>query len=693
MGERVARIGMEVANRRGGRMNHSLQSDRNKLSSDMVLNKGLTREGSKVDLVARRYLLSIYEIITQGRGTSIKKVTSTFPSHVRKLVEDGIYDSILAIYSQKELEEFAKIIELERDNFFTFREVKTLAEQYLTRNKDGSLIELPQERWLVMAMTLMANEPADRRLELVKESYWALSHLYMTVSGFLAHAGKTDGQLPNSFVNIVADDLRSVYESCTDIATIRKYGGDLSIYLGKIRAIGSMVDGKSGISSGVIPLMEQLSNIVRYIEPRHGCKGTITVFLDVWHKDIFSFLEVSHFRLSKFLVRAVSLPDLFMEAVENHDIWYLFDPNEVREKLGFSLEDSYDEEKGFGTFRKRYKQCIEEESLSRVEVSALELMKKIISLQLQLGSPFMFYRDTVNRLNPNHHQGIIYCSNGSTEIMQNLSTSELIEEKSENGKVITTKRSGDFVASNHSSLSLVRAGSDQLLKRLIPIQVRMLDNAICLNLNKVKQAELTNEKYRAIGVGTTGWQQMLVRMGMNPECDEANAYMNELDETINYLVIEASMKLAKEKGAYPSFAKSDWETGEYFKKRQYTSKKWVELQQKVKTYGVRNGYMLAVSPPVDSTTTPGARSTKNMFDEMIKHQSTISQADLLSEEERECLIDSQRHIRLHGKRQRHIDQGISASLYISNHQPIKKLLSLHLLVWKEGLKATYYVWS
>src|SRR5690625_4586331 len=238
-------------------------------------------------------------------------------------------------------------------------------------------------------------------------------------------------------------------------------------------------------------------------------------------------------------------------------------------------------------------------------------MKRIMRSQLESGTPFMFYRDEVNRQNVNPHTGIIYCSNLYTEITQNQSPTQLIEEYVEHKDTIVKKyKSGDFVVCNLSSINLGRVVVDGVLKRLIKIQVRMLDNVIDINNLPVRQAKITNQKYRAIGLGTFGWHHLLALKNIEWETEEAVAYADELYETIAYQTIKASAELAKEKGSYPYFEGSKWSTGEYFEQKGYSDEKWLELKEEIKEHGIRNSYLMAVAP--NSSTSMIAGSTASI---------------------------------------------------------------------------------
>ncbi|WJQ11453.1 ribonucleoside-diphosphate reductase subunit alpha [Geobacillus stearothermophilus] len=662
---------------------------------------------------ARLYLRQLYREAARQRGYDERERYGDFYSLLVALTEQGVYSPfLLERYTKEEVDAIGAFLDPEKDKLFTYIGLRTLADRYLARDYERRLYELPQERFLVIAMTLMANEPPKRRLELVKEAYWALSNLYMTVATpTLANAGKSYGQLSSCFVDTVDDSLQGIYDSNTDIANLSKSGGGIGVYLGKIRSRGSDIKGFKGVSSGVIPWMKQLNNTAVSVDQLGQRKGAISVYLDVWHKDIFAFLDArlnnGDERLRTHdLFTGVCIPDLFMEQVEQRGDWYLFDPHEVRKVMGFSLEDFYDEEKGCGSFREKYWQCVNEPRLSKEKVPAIEVMKSIMRSQLESGTPFMFYRDEVNRQNPNRHLGMIYCSNLCMEIAQNQSPTVMKRQYVKDGTIIIEKIPGDFVVCNLSSINLARAVTDGVLARLIPIQMRMLDNVIDLNNIPVLQADLTNQKYRAVGLGTFGWHHLLALKGIRWESEEAVRYADELYETIAYLAIQASMELAKEKGSYPAFPGSDWQTGAYFERRGYESHgelDWDRLKQDVARYGMRNGYVMAVAPNASTSIIAGSTASidpiflKVYAEEKKDYKIPVTVPDLNEQTtwyyKSAYHIDQRWSIKQNAARQRHVDQAISFNFYVMNTIKAKELLDLHLTAWKSGLKTTYYVRS
>jgi len=265
-----------------------------------------------------------------------------------------------------------------------------------------------------------------------------------------------------------------------------------------------------------------------------------------------------------------------------------------------------------------------------------------------------------------------------------------------------------MVVCNLSSVNLGKAVPDDVLDRLIPIQVRMLDNVIDLNTIEVKQATATNKKYRSIGLGTFGWHHLLALKGIHWESDEAVQLADQLYEKIAMLTIKASADLAKEKGAYPLFEGSDWQTGAYFQDRGYltgdNAGEWNDIMLNVKKYGIRNGYLMAVAP--NSSTSVIAGSTASIdpifkpfyYEEKKDYKLPVVAPDLDHRtydiyRRSAYIVDQRWSIKQNAARTRHIDQSISFNFYVPHTIKAQILLDLHLQAWKSGLKSTYYVRS
>lgn len=666
-------------------------------------------------VAAKAYLLRLYKKASKNRAYDANNKYGGFLGLLKVLASKGIYaPTLLEKYSEDEINELSSMIDADKDLLFDFPGLQILASRYLAKDFDDSVYELPQERWLIIAMHLMQDEDKDKRKELVAESYWALGNLYMTVATpTLANAGLAHGQLSSCFIDTVDDSLQGIYDSNTDVARLSKDGGGIGVYIGKVRSKGSTIKGYEGASSGVIPWIKQLNNTAVSVDQLGRRKGAIAVYLDVWHADIMDFLDVKlnngdERMRAHDIFPGVCLPDYFMEKVDKRGDWYLFDPHEVRTVMGYDLSDYYDEEDNAGTFREKYEECVQDNRLNKRKVPAIDIMKRIMKSQLETGTPYMFYRDEVNRQNPNKHDGMIYSSNLCTEIMQNMSPTTVKEETTDGDEIIIRKKAGDFVVCNLSSVNLGKAIPDDVLSRLIPIQVRMLDNVIDLNTIDVKQATITNHKMRAVGLGTFGLHHLLALENIDWESDEAVSYNDKLYERIAYLAIKSSMELAKEKGAYPKFEGSEWETGEYFTRKGYIhpegSQEWFELAQDVTLNGIRNGYLLAIAPNGSTSVIAGSTASVDpifsplFYEEKKDYRVPIVAPDLNHKtynvyRRSAYIVDQRRSVAQNAARQKHVDQSLSFNIYVPNDIKASALLDVHMKAWESGLKTTYYVRS
>ena len=632
------------------------------------------------------------------------KNRNSFIDSIKKLTEQGIYSpALLSQYTEEELRELQDYIRPERSQMFTYVGLKTLADRYLARDHERNFYELPQERFMIIAMELASVE--KEKVYWAKKFYDVMSNLYLTVATpTLSNAGKTYSQLSSCFIDTVEDDLHNIYENNTTVARLSKNGGGVGVYLGKIRSEGSYIKKFKNISSGVLAWMKQINTTAVNVDQLGMRQGAICCYLDVWHRDIFSFLDAKtnagdDRRKTHEIQIGVCVPDLFMKQVKERGDWWLFDPKETLDVMGYGLEDYWGEE-----FEKRYWECVNEPRLTlKRKVPAIEVMKRIMISALETGNPFIFFRDTVNRDNPNKHKGIIYCSNLCTEIAQNMSPTHIEQEYLEDDVIVVKKKVGDFVVCNLSSLNLPRAYDK--LDKVIPIQMRMLDNVIELNKDRLEvlQAVKTNQKYRAVGLGTFGIHHLLALHKIKWESEEAVKFNEELYEEIAYQAIKASMELAKERGKYPAFEGSEWSTGEYISRKFGNSEKWRKLREEVKKNGVRNGYMIAIAPNSSTALIAGTTNgidpvyDKLYFEEKKGIRVPVVVPNLSPDTfwyykpARE--IDQKWSIKMNAVRQKYIDQSISFNLYVKHDIKAKDLLNLYMMCWEKGLKTIYYVRS
>ena len=636
----------------------------------------------------------------------------TFYRKVKYMTEEGLYgDYILQNYSEEEINEAATFIDPERNKLLNYSGLDLLLKRYVIKNYSGKVIERVQEMFLGIALHLAMPEKEDR-LMWVRRIYDLLSKLEVTMATpTLSNSRKPSHQLSSCFIDTVPDSLDGIYRSLDNFSQVSKFGGGMGMYFGKVRATGGNIRGFKGVAGGVIRWMRLVNDTAVAVDQLGMRQGAVAVYLDVWHKDLPEFLQLrtnnGDDRMKAHdIFPAICYPDLFWKMAEEdmNQNWSLFCPNEIMRIKGYCLEDCYGEE-----WERKYLDCVNDQRLSRRVISIKDIVRLVLRSAVETGTPFTFNRDTVNRANPNAHKGMIYCSNLCTEIAQNMApietVSKEVETKDGDTVVVTTTRPGEFVVCNLASLSLGRLPleDEEKMKEKVATVVRALDNVINLNFYPVPYAQLTNQRYRSIGLGISGYHHALAKRRIKWESEEHLEFMDKVFETINRATILASSNLAKEKGSYQLFEGSDWQTGAYFDKRGYDSAEWQDVRKTVALQGMRNAYLLAVAPTSSTSIIAGTTAgldpiMKRFFLEEKKGSMLPRVAPELSDEtywmyKSAYLINQKWSVRASGVRQRHIDQAQSMNLYITNDFTMRQILDLYLLAWKEGVKTIYYVRS
>ena len=636
----------------------------------------------------------------------------TFYRKVKYMTEEGLYgDYILQNYSEEEINEAATFIDPERNKLLNYSGLDLLLKRYVIKNYSGKVIERVQEMFLGIALHLAMPEKEDR-LMWVRRIYDLLSKLEVTMATpTLSNSRKPSHQLSSCFIDTVPDSLDGIYRSLDNFSQVSKFGGGMGMYFGKVRATGGNIRGFKGVAGGVIRWMRLVNDTAVAVDQLGMRQGAVAVYLDVWHKDLPEFLQLrtnnGDDRMKAHdIFPAICYPDLFWKMAEEdmNQNWSLFCPNEIMRIKGYCLEDCYGEE-----WERKYLDCVNDQRLSRRVISIKDIVRLVLRSAVETGTPFTFNRDTVNRANPNAHKGMIYCSNLCTEIAQNMApietVSKEVETKDGDTVVVTTTRPGEFVVCNLASLSLGRLPleDEEKMKEKVATVVRALDNVINLNFYPVPYAQLTNQRYRSIGLGISGYHHALAKRRIKWESEEHLEFMDKVFETINRAAILASSNLAKEKGSYQFFEGSDWQTGIYFDKRGYESAEWQDVRKTVALQGMRNAYLLAVAPTSSTSIIAGTTAgldpiMKRFFLEEKKGSMLPRVAPELSDEtywmyKSAYLINQKWSVLASGVRQRHIDQAQSMNLYITNDFTMRQILDLYLLAWKEGVKTIYYVRS
>lgn len=697
-------------------------------------------------VAARLFLYDLYHRV----GIATYGVKGEAYRHLKEYINFGIEAGriIPNLANGYDLDDLNSYIDPSRDFLFNYLGIKTLYDRYLIKNSKGEPIELPQQMFMAIAMFLAQNE--EKKQEKAKEFYDVISKFeVMLATPTLSNARTNRHQLSSCYIGSSPDNIEGIFDGYKEMALLSKYGGGIGWDWNQIRSLGGSIDGHKSAAGGTVPFLKITNDIAIAVDQLGTRKGAIAVYLEPWHMDIMDFIDLKknsgeERRRAHDLFPALWISDLFMERVLEDSHWTLFDPVEVKD-----LSEYFGEE-----FTAKYIAYENNDNITKNRIKAKDLWKKILTSYFESGSPFLCFKDSANKANPNQHVGHIRSSNLCTEIFQNTnpnhykikiefedSTIKTFEEEdlvivdggitkkankvtaldSINGKKIfiveKQKIDGDTAVCNLASINLSRINRSEDIKRVVPIAVNMLDNVIDLNFYPLRKVKATNLKSRAIGLGVMGEAEMLASNKISWGSNEHFKKIDEIMECISYNTILASSNLAIEKGSYPTFDGSNWSKG--IMPHDHTpqavnaivnkdlfdnSCDWDFLREKVKKDGMRNGYLMAIAPTSSISILVGTTQAiepvykRKWFEEnlsgLIPVVAPKLNPDTWSFYTPAFEIDQLQVVKAAAIRQKWIDQGQSTNIFMSLDKASGKYLhEIYTLAWKLGLKSTYYLRS
>jgi len=697
-------------------------------------------------VAARLFLYDLYHRV----GIATYGVKGEAYRHLKEYINFGIEAGriIPNLANGYDLDDLNSYIDPSRDFLFNYLGIKTLYDRYLIKNSKGEPIELPQQMFMAIAMFLAQNE--EKKQEKAKEFYDVISKFeVMLATPTLSNARTNRHQLSSCYIGSSPDNIEGIFDGYKEMALLSKYGGGIGWDWNQIRSLGGSIDGHKSAAGGTVPFLKITNDIAIAVDQLGTRKGAIAVYLEPWHMDIMDFIDLKknsgeERRRAHDLFPALWISDLFMERVLEDSHWTLFDPVEVKD-----LSEYFGEE-----FTAKYIAYENNDNITKNRIKAKDLWKKILTSYFESGSPFLCFKDSANKANPNQHVGHIRSSNLCTEIFQNTNpnhykikiefedgTIKTFEEEdlvivdggitkkankvtaldSINGKKIfiveKQKIDGDTAVCNLASINLSRINTSEDIKRVVPIAVNMLDNVIDLNFYPLRKVKATNLKSRAIGLGVMGEAEMLASNKISWGSNEHFKKIDEIMEYISYNTILASSNLAIEKGSYPTFDGSNWSKG--IMPHDHTpqavnaivnkdlfdnSCDWDFLREKVKKDGMRNGYLMAIAPTSSISILVGTTQAiepvykRKWFEEnlsgLIPVVAPKLSPDTWSFYTPAFEIDQLQVVKAAAIRQKWIDQGQSTNIFMSLDKASGKYLhEIYTLAWKLGLKSTYYLRS
>ncbi len=628
----------------------------------------------------------------------------------------GLIADRLLQFVQANARKLNAAIDPTRNDLFEYFGLRTVYDRYLLKNpQTREVIETPQDFFLRVACAL--TETAKDAIEL----YRLFSSLeYLPSSPTLFNAGTRHEQLSSCFLlDSPADELESIYKKYTDVAMLSKFSGGIGVAYHRVRARGSLIRSTNGHSNGIVPWLKTLDASVAAVNQGGKRKGACCVYLETWHADIEDFLELrdntgDEARRTHNLNLANWVPDLFMKRVEQDGDWSLFDP-----KATPHLTDLYGE-----AFERAYAEA-EAKGLAVRKVKARDLYARIVKTLAQTGNGWMTFKDTSNRKsNQTAKDGnVIHLSNLCTEILEVTNASET-------------------AVCNLGSLNLGRMLTEgkfdfERLRVNVQLAIRQLDRVIDLNYYPIQTAADSNRKWRPVGLGLMGLQDVFFQLRLPFDAPEARALSKKISEEIYYSALSTSCDLAEQSGPHAAFQDTRAARGEL----QFDAwgvvpedkARWDALRARIQKVGLRNSLMIAIAPTATIASIAGCYEciepqVSNLFkretlsgdflqvnkylvrelqalglwNESMRSRLKLSEGSVqeLTELPAELKaiyrtaweIPMRSLIDMAADRGAFIDQSQSLNLFVEAPN-IGKLSSMYFYAWQKGLKTTYYLRS
>ncbi|QQM40899.1 ribonucleoside-diphosphate reductase subunit alpha [Streptomyces liliifuscus] len=618
------------------------------------------------------------------------------------------------------------LIDLEGDDRFGYFGLRTLHSRYLLRHPiTRSVIETPQHFMLRVAAGL-AEDDSARSVDEVAALYRLMSRLdYLPSSPTLFNSGTRHPQMSSCYLlDSPLDELDSIYDRYHQVARLSKHAGGIGIAYSRVRSRGSLIRGTNGHSNGIVPFLKTLDASVAAVNQGGRRKGAAAVYLETWHSDIEEFLELrdntgEDARRTHNLNLAHWIPDEFMRRVNEDRVWSLFSPSDVPE-----LVDLWGEE-----FDAAYRKA-EDQGLAKKTIPARDLYGRMMRTLAQTGNGWMTFKDAANRTAnqtalPGH---TVHSSNLCTEILEVTDDGETAVCN------LGSVNLGAFVDTDPGATDVI---DWERLDATVRTAVTFLDRVVDINFYPTEQAGRSNAKWRPVGLGAMGLQDVLFKLRLPFDSAEAKALSTRIAERVMLAAYEASADLAERNGPLPAWEKTRTAQGvlhpDHYDVELNWPERWAALRERITSVGMRNSLLLAIAPTATIASIAGVYEciepqVSNLFKrETLSGEFLQVNSYLVAElkklgvwdaQTREALRESNgsvqgftwvpQHVRdlyrtaweipqrdlidMAAARTPFLDQSQSLNLFLET-PTIGKLSSMYAYAWKSGLKTTYYLRS
>ena len=539
------------------------------------------------------------------------------------IVSESFYNIV-----KRHADEIDSAIVHSRDHNFDYFGFKTLEKSYLLK-LDGKVAERPQYMYMRTALQVWGEN-----LEKVIETYNTLSEGYYThATPTLFNSGTGRPQLSSCFLlDVENDSIEGIFNTLKESAQISKNAGGIGISFTKVRSKGTYIAGTNGTSNGIIPFLKIYNETARAVDQGGGKrKGSIAIYMEPWHADIMEFLDLRKNQgkdeiRARDLFLAMWMNDLFMERVELDEDWTLMCPHEcsgLTETYGQEFRDLYTKYESLGKGKRTLK--------------AREVWNKILESQIETGTPYILYKDSINEKSNQSNIGVIRSSNLCAEIVEATGVTKTQGEVLKNKELLTKLGLSEFYGEesvnetavcNLASVALpkfVNKNKTYNFNKLYEVAYQAtinLNNVIDVNFYPSPAAKFSNLLHRPIGLGVQGLADVFFMLGLPYESEEAKLINKEIFETIYYACIKASCDLAKTDGAYATYEGSPISQGKFqfdlWNVKPTKRWDWDKLREDVKKHGVRNSLTTCIMPTASTASILGNEAsceaqTSNMY--------------------------------------------------------------------------------
>jgi len=640
----------------------------------------------------------------------------SFSQSIRHGFDAGLINERVLGFVEAHARKLNDAIEPERTQHIEYFGLRTLYDRYLLRHPTRrQALETPQHFWMRIAVALSQSVPESLEL------YALFSNLdYIASSPTLFNAGTRHEQLSSCFLlDSPEDSLDSIYDKYKDIAQLSKFSGGIGVAWHRVRSEGSLIRATNGLSNGIVPWLKTLDSSVAAVNQGGKRKGAACVYLEPWHADVESFLELrdntgDESRRTHHLNLANWIPDLFMRRVEADENWSLMDPKDVPH-----LPDLFGP-----AFDEAYVQA-EAQGLAKKTLKARELYARMMRVLAQTGNGWMTFKDKCNlACNQTAKPGrTVHLSNLCTEILEVTGPAET-------------------AVCNLGSINLGRhVGAEGFdfdrLSHTVETAIRQLDRVIDINYYPIASARASNMRWRPVGLGVMGLQDVFFRLRLPFDSAEARTLSARIAEEIYFHALRASMELAREHGAHDAFAETRAAQGELqfdaWGVKPADAARWEELRGEIKAHGLRNSLLIAIAPTATIASIAGCyECIEPQVSNLFKRETLsgdflqvnrylideLKELGLWTEEIRDAIkladgsvqniqavppelrliyrtaweLPMRALIDAAADRGAFIDQSQSLNLFMANPN-IGQLSSMYMYAWKRGLKTTYYLRS